>query len=81
MGKAPTKQSLLDAGGKPNQTTIKKKIKTNIIHGMAGVGNDLVSHKSHGELTLSLAKFQKGGLSCCKEKNCKADKPVMCLHS
>lgn len=47
IGKAPTKQSLLDAGGKPNQTTTKKKIKTNMIHEMAGMGNDLLTHKSH----------------------------------
>lgn len=47
IGKVPTKQSLLDAGGKPNQTTTKKKIKTNMIREMAGMGNDLLTHKPH----------------------------------
>lgn len=64
LGKAPTKHSLLDAGGKPNQTTTKKKIKTNMIHEMARMGNDLLTHKSHkgGGLIYPIQSFKGRGV-------------------
>lgn len=80
IGKAPTKQSLLDAGGKPNQTTTKKKIKTNMIREMAGMGNDLLTHKPHkgGGWFYPIQSLRGGGVF---PATMKTDKPCMCLCS
>lgn len=63
-GKAATKQSLFIVRGKPNQTTIKNKIKTNMIHEITGMGNDSESHKSRR----GGAGFFPCNVFCCKEK-------------